>query len=287
MNKRSLFIFVFWFGAAISAQDIAPVILQEKPTRTVEPFAISPGMLLSLHVRGPIINREATSVADGVDLPTELNGIQVTYQHNFTGRDEIPLPILRIDYASGIYRFGDYRIVTVYIPPPYLPPNATPLWEPVLRVWVDGKPGLQSEFRYTRGQPRVFSRCSLPIAPIGSESCEGPAITHEDGTFVTRSNPAKPGEIIYLWAIGIHLLQPPVYGTALAANLRPLQETVLETEPRQPHPTKIGVFLIPVRIPREFPDETLTCPPREFNFRMTIGTEDTGHYSAYLCVQKP
>ena len=159
---------------------------------------------------------------------------------------------------------------------------------PVLRVWIDGKPGLQTEFRYTKAQPRTMTTCTLPIEPLEIGKCSGDAaVTHEDGTFVDLGNQAKPGELVYLWAIGIYRFQPPTYGSALALNFRPLNQVPIAVGPRQPHPTKIGVYLVPVRIPEEMPEETASCRPGVLNFRITIGTPETGDSSAYLCVEKP
>jgi hypothetical protein len=86
---------------AIAQEPPAPIAIFDVATRrSSEPYPISPGMLLSLHVRG--IETEATLVPDGADLPTELSGIQVTYEDPEHGVPEpFPLPILRIDYGGG------------------------------------------------------------------------------------------------------------------------------------------------------------------------------------------
>ena len=283
MNTRCLLLWTV-LGVVGSAQDPAAVIIDEKSTNSVVPYPISPGMLLSLHVRG--VSAERALVPDGVELPTELNGIQVTYQG--CGVLETAIPILRIDIVSGFYVSNDYRIVTVYIPPEFINEKATSLCEPILKVWVDGMPGLLSNFRYTPAQPRTMTTCTLPIAPLYPSKCSGDAaVTHEDGTFVDLGNPAQPGEIVYLWAIGIHRLQPQTYGSALAFNLRPLNEVPITVGGRRPHPTKIGVYLVPVRIPEEMPEEMVACRFGPLNYRVTIGNADTGKSSVYLCVQKP
>ena len=295
---------------------IPVVIVDAKPSGHLDPLPISPGQLLTLLVRG--ITTEPAIAPEGQPLPTEMNCLSVTMEDLLHGLSETQIPIMRIDWSgcgSGLTYICDVRAITVQVPQEFLPPSATSLWDPVLRVWVDGQPGMQTEFRYAPSQISLLTECSLPVRPGPriNMNCL-PMVGRPDGTVISWKNRAQPGEVVSIWAIGLGRTSPPVpFGEvtpdpppptvaapivrviATDGYLQPIEAEGLEQKPVFTGllPGKVGIYQIQVRIPEQLHPDAFSCGPDppyystfNTNTRLEIGPQSIPN-RVNICVQKP
>jgi hypothetical protein len=191
---------------------------------------VTPGEIVTLFTT-PLGVPDA--VATGFPLPTTLSGLSVLVRvigaSDATGYPT-SLPILRIDH-QGPYQlpagpacptgpdsaFCSNTRITVEIPTEgvcYTPPSSDgahpcgvqpyvllpPLL--VLNVKVNGVTGPDLPLLVQEFAPHFLNSCDSVFGPQSSSTCHA-LITHADGTTVSNASPAKVGEAITLYAVGL------------------------------------------------------------------------------------
>ena len=201
--------------------------------------AASPGQLVTLFAT-PLGVPDA--VATTIPLPTSLSGVSVLARViGASDASDYPtsLPILRIDHiapaqlpggalcpAGPDSAFCSAAAITVQIPtervcyesPASVSAGAHPcaakpyvLLPPlvVLNVKANGITGPDLPMRVDLPNPHLLSSCDSIFGPQSSSTCH-PLITHADGTVVSSDNPARIGEGLTLYAVGLNGLTPNV-----------------------------------------------------------------------------
>jgi hypothetical protein len=177
------------------------------------------------------------AVATQIPLPTSLSGVSVLARvmgaKDTTGYPA-SLPILRV-YTSNALQMPDgvycptvpnsvycsNSQITVEIPTEAVcapgsgsgPPETCtvsfyhdlpPLL--VLNVSVNGVTGPDLPLQVQLSAPHLLNSCDSIFGPQLSSTCH-PLVTHADGTLVSSSSPARVGETITLYAVGLGFLE--------------------------------------------------------------------------------
>jgi uncharacterized protein (TIGR03437 family) len=210
-------------------------------------LAVAPGEILTLVT--PALN-VPDAAATTLPLPASLSGVSVSVR--VIGATETTgypasLPILSIytqntgQLPNGAECPGTPNVycsstqITVEIPtegvcapsplshgptvcpagPPF--PNLPPLL--LLNVVANGVTGPDFTVKVFEGAPRLLSSCDSIFGPPSS-TCHS-LVNHADGSLVTAtdSSPAKVGETITVWAVGLEGLGGPPSGTAPATTV--------------------------------------------------------------------
>ncbi len=191
--------------------------------------AAAPGQVLTLFVSGLNV---PDATASGTPLPRTLSGIAINVNTQIPNYPT-SLPIFSVvtyDYCSG--RTGTscpLTQVTVQIPTEQTCfPNGFPnpcMVAPTISLSVhsSGTAGQSFVFNITGSQPHIVNGCDTIFGNKGG-SCYS-LVTHADGTFVGDAGypngpPAKPGETITFYAVGLGQTNP-VVGTGQAAPASP------------------------------------------------------------------
>ena len=190
------------------------------------PVSVAPGQILSFFVDGVGSSLTQPVHASTGALPPTLAGITVTLQQGST----LPVPLMDVRPVSmcpglspAVFSpaCGTLTAVTVQIPyevitlcPLCLRPIAFP--PPSLYVSENGKAGTSIGLSPLADQVHVLSSCdlilqsgdSVPLSNTTGLPCP-PMVTHGDGTLVSASRPAKIGEELAAWAVGLGPTNPP------------------------------------------------------------------------------
>jgi uncharacterized protein (TIGR03437 family) len=207
------------------------------------PVTVAPGEVVTFYVAGlgPIFTGPV--VADpGQNLPLSLAGVSATLLQE----SPIPVPVLEVrDVSTCPSRASptDSTIfcsiltaVTVQMPYeliPFCPLCLRPiLFAPAtLYVSYQGKPGAAIELSALADQVHVLTACDAllsstpPPANLTGLPCQ-PMVTHPDGSLVSFSNPAKPGEELVAWAAGLGSTNPGTPTGVAPKSSQPTNETL-------------------------------------------------------------
>ena len=251
---------------------------------------LSPGQLVTLLVRG--INAP-NSWATQIPLPLELSGVSAVMQEPLLGGYRKPMPLFRIQTipcGMGTIYVCDYRAVTVQVPTDLrvvpglgeLPRPATP----TITLFENGVAGSAEEFELVKTTLNIVRDCMLMIL-AEHPSCAG-WVTHADGSLITAGNPARSGENVALYALGLGLTSPPVPEGQAAPFPAPRTEAdLLATFSSGPLPAPVvpdstwvrpdfsglvsgfvGLYQVYLRLPDQLPP--ITTHPGEGPGRLTI-----------------
>ena len=191
-----------------------PLMGQAPPTigtvgYELPPVIVSPGQIITLFVDG--LAEAGQAHADKLPLPTELAGIRVLVDTRDAPR--VPAPILSLEWAPA----WDRTAVTVQIP--YEIPAFSSPQLPSSTSLVVSRNGVESTpvVAYTvESAPRVVRRCEYTF--YGHRFVCRAMITHADGSVVTARQPAKPGEVLVMYALGLGRTIPPAQTGAAPAE---------------------------------------------------------------------
>lgn len=167
------------------------------------PVSVAPGQIATFYVSG-------VSSSVGLTANLQQNG------------NSVPAPIqsFRIvsmcpdDLGNNISACGSVLAVTVQIPyelRPICPLCETPvsLTPPVLAIAQKGKAVSAIELTPLTDEVHVLTTCDVVLAPpvpaqpnLSGLPC-APLVTHSNGTMVSASSPANPGEVLTAWAFGL------------------------------------------------------------------------------------
>ena len=254
--------------------------------------------------------------ASVVPLPLVLSGISVTLnqvQRAFSAT--YPVPLVSIAQTNGcddpLSTAPECYVtaITVQIPfelvvDPFTSPPST-----TLVVSQDGSPSRGFFVGTADDSVHVLTNC-------GIDYYFGTCVTHADGSVVTSLSPAKPGEVVTIYATGLGATSPAV-GTGQATptpaptvsginvnldfhpNAGAVRPALLTSNPpgvlgSSPAfagltPGQVGLYQINVQLPASFP-AVQACGGGGFypvlsNLTVDIGTRYFSYDAAPICVQ--
>ncbi len=291
--------------------------------------AVAPGQIITLFVRGLNV---PNAVADKIPLPTTLGGVTVRVKNPPTSAYPTSLPIFSVrsfpsncTRAGAIDGFCDATAVTVQIPfePTCISTgflnDCNFAFPPLIKLVVQAGASAGQEFSVAIGDrvPHILNSCDALFGTFGF--CF-PLIFHGDGTLVSAGLgvPARPGETITLYAVGLGRTRNANTGQAAASPDPALQDLYLsyasrvDTPPGSPAPPWkyvgsgqwikpdyaglvqgfVGLYQINVRLPDTLPDGIHQCfTSLDTNLRLMLppgavygGFDNTE--SAELCVRQ-
>jgi hypothetical protein len=186
------------------------------------PIPAAPGQILTLFVSG--VGRSLTQPvrAQGAALPKSLAGISVTLRQV----SDIPVPLFEVrpiftclnPLPGNQGSCGSVTAITVQIPyelRPLCPVCASPLpLNAQLFVTENGNAGGLIDLTPLADQIHIVTTCDTIVpGSTGRASITGlpcpPMVTHGDGALVSAANPAKPGEELVAYAVGLGATDPP------------------------------------------------------------------------------
>jgi hypothetical protein len=203
------------------------------------PVNAAPGQLVTLMVQ--ITDRsgvDGVNAPAGADLPSTLSGFSVDYRQG----DVWHAPILQVSPFFGraalcVPGCAVLAAITVQVPfeaqscPQCFPNGGDRPAQGILQVFQNGLlPGSQIDVQpfadqvhmittcdsFTSGYGALFSWTGLPCAS---------AVTHADGSPVTAVKPAKAGEELIAYTVGLGQTNPPLVTGKLVTAAAPAQTT--------------------------------------------------------------
>jgi uncharacterized protein (TIGR03437 family) len=186
------------------------------------PLTVAPGQVFTLFVQGIGASLTQPVRAPSGPLPTTLAGISVTLKQ-FSS--ETPVPLLSVQPVSTCSSnlsqgsCGTLTAVTVQIPfelQTLCLPCARPVSvAPQLFVSENGRIGTSVDLTPLADQVHILTACDV-LLPNAVERVNltglpcPPMVTHADGTLVSATKPAKAGEELVAYAVGLGPTNPPV-----------------------------------------------------------------------------
>lgn len=191
----------------------------------IAPVSVTPGQVITIFVTG-VGNVSQKILAGNPPLPLTLGGISASLVQ---GTVKVPAPILAVFPFSACspgpagLPCGTLTGVTVQIPfelyvniPGSLRPTLLTYLQVsddsgnVSAVMLDGE---LDEIHVLRSEDTVLAADLAQRAGSGSA-----VVTHADGSMVDASNPAKGGEVLVMYAVGLGAVNPPVKTGAASPN---------------------------------------------------------------------
>jgi uncharacterized protein (TIGR03437 family) len=201
------------------------------------PLNAAPGQVITLFVDG--VGKSLTQAVRTPDgsWPTSLAGISVTLLQG----TKIPVPILEvrpIPTCGGPFPVLCGAITAVTVQIPYELISLCPLClrpvgpSPELLVTENGQDGVAIGITPLADQVHVLTSCDILLQPDSpSVNLTGlpcpPMVIHGDGQLVSAANPAKPGEELAAYAVGLGPTDPPATAGQPAAAPVPTAQTFL------------------------------------------------------------
>jgi uncharacterized protein (TIGR03437 family) len=198
------------------------------------PIKAAPGQILNLFVQGVGSSLSQRIAASGFPLPTTLAGISVEMTQ-IIGTSPVAVALLAVfpvntcvnGASLGGAACGRYAVVTVQVPFE-LTPQCLLCAAPVSNVaqFVVSENGIAGgaiEVTPTADQVHVANLCDIDTT--ASVACAPvPLITHADGSLVTATSPAKLGEEVVIYALGLGPTNPAVPTGQVTPSAAPTQE---------------------------------------------------------------
>ena len=282
------------------------------------PITVAPGQILNLFVQGIGGSLTQRVAATSLPLPTSLADISVQLLQS-AAPQSVAVPLLAVRSVStclngtslGSATCGEYTVVTVQVPYELVPncqavtqvcpSSATPFINIAQLIVSDaGVSGNAIALNPLVDQIHIANLCDIDTsAPLACGSA--PVITHADGSLISVSSPAIPGEEIVIYALGLGATNPAVptgqvtpSPAPLAINLNkvnfeyganegpskgvPLSLTVCSTIPTCPFiprfagltPTSVGLYQINFVIPQSAQGIVACGPGITSNLTLTI-----------------
>ncbi|HLJ16497.1 MAG TPA: hypothetical protein VKV15_18500 [Bryobacteraceae bacterium] len=174
---------------------------------------VAPGDVITLFVV-PLNMPDA--VASQTPLPTSLSGVSISVRANDplqvdTTGYPTSLPIFRIHSVKNLFIFPNTAI-TVQIPTDTVTinyqGNVFKAWpqQLILNVKANGISGPDLVLESNSLAPHLLNSCDTVFGGVGptlSGAGCNPVITHADGTVVSYASPAKVGETVVVYALGL------------------------------------------------------------------------------------
>lgn len=207
-----------FFGIALGLIACCSIAVAQTPAVAISagyqspPFIrLAPGQLVTLYIGGLDRTINRITRAETLPLPTMLDGISVELRD---GTRTFRAPILAVAPSSNCLPADDPACATTTAVTLQVPFDigvdcacclAPPL--PPLRVTVLQNGVARGAFPAIRSaeQIHVVRFCdSVFVGTISNSGCsDRPAVTHADGTVVDANRPARPGEVLVAYLLGL------------------------------------------------------------------------------------
>jgi uncharacterized protein (TIGR03437 family) len=207
---RALFVISFFSSALLNAQ-AEPASLASAGYRFPNPPTVAQGQVITLFVQGLQVPNASAGV---VPWPTTLSGVTVAVVNPPTPNYPATLPIYSVfssptQCAGGNTSYCNTTAVTVEFPvEPFCIPTGFPdscnIGGVTVNLAVKTAASQEFPFFVVRQAPHVLNTCDT-IFGLGGVCTS--VITHADGTAVSDGAPARPGEVITLYAVGLGTTQ--------------------------------------------------------------------------------
>ncbi len=237
----------------------------------VAPVPVAPGQILTVFVNLDL----PTAQAGSVPLPASVEGTSVIIAPiaGVNAGKEITAPMFSVSPTPVLLtRTSGFNIAAVTVQIPYeieVQSNpALPAFNNYsFAVFIPGSSSIGSAFMTLVAQSdaiHILRTGDTIVSPLwGLRPTVGPfppVITHPDGSTVIPSNPAKPGETVSIWAVGLGLPSSGTVKTGEANPNPPLTTTVnvdfefrSNAGPSMPSSTNTGGSHIPAtKVPAYF-----------------------------------
>jgi hypothetical protein len=227
-------------GALFSAGYSAPGIIE-----------VAPGQVVTLFFRGvtPIANGVLRSAqAQTVPLPITLAGLSVSILQA-PQTTPYPVPVLAVRQQNECEEVSFRPVCLLTAVRVQIPSELTPTVAK-LTIDVDGEPSRTYLVRPIRDNAHVLTACDLTWDTNPAAECNRMAF-HADGTRVDAQAPAKPGEMLVIYAHGLGPTTPRVP----AGTAAPVGVALTESVARQLKASFIVFRNAPGGLPRYFETE--------------------------------
>jgi uncharacterized protein (TIGR03437 family) len=154
----------------------------------------APGQLVTFSISG--IGRQLTSslIADRFPLPTVLGGISI--ELDFEGN---LIPLLSVEPRLSMERVNEgFVLVTAQIP---YETGLEPRFH-FVSVIEAGRVVYSTRFNLVRNKIHVLRTCDTLLSQRAG-TCDTSLVFHLNGSLVTKENPAKAGEHLVMYAVGL------------------------------------------------------------------------------------
>ncbi len=181
------------------------------------PLSVAPGQVITIQVTG-VGNVTQKVTASGLPLPKKLAGISALLMQGDTG---IPAPILAVfplkACPDGIPQLqcGSVTGITVQIPfelSPVIPGSLRPVFLTYLQVSDDA--GHSASISLDAELDAIHVLHSLDTVVVQDMArkagSSGAVVTHADGTPADALHPARVGEQLVMYAVGVGATKPAV-----------------------------------------------------------------------------
>jgi hypothetical protein len=249
---------------------------------------IAPGQIVRFRLTGLKSIFIPPVKAASAPLPTNLGGISVTLKQtvrHYLADTPSPLEPLLVPLVSigqlDLCSSGaspDCMVTDIMAQIPYEmevnPTSACPCYDTAIVISENGVDSKSFRVLGVIDQVHVVTDCDVNLSPYGCKS----TVTHPDGALVSAGRPARPGEIVIIWAWGFGRTFPSVRSGELAptpapvagllggngvqvlfvfspnaaASRVPLESSLSATVYLTPG--QIGLYQVNVQLPSTFPD---------------------------------
>ncbi|MDZ4798559.1 MAG: hypothetical protein SGI92_10390 [Bryobacteraceae bacterium] len=276
--------------AVAVAQQVGPGPVISAGYAPPAPIAVAPGQVITLFSRASASSQLTdAAIAEQTPLPTSLGGFSVFLEQTFS-ETLIPLPLFAVFPLRNCYGLvpsvcTPLTAITVQIPwqlRPNVPRSARPENFAVLRLSQAGVSGESVPLNPVADAIHVVSTCDTTMPAVSSRPPEStgacrPLLTHLDGELVTPGNPARAGETVVLYLVGLGATSlgqengMAAAGPAALEGIRAAFRFGADLDPQEPGtsnltpsyagptPGQVGLYQISFAVP-EPPGGTLPCP---------------------------
>ena len=267
------FEFLNWAGDASGSSPAALVVMDQPHTVRAElnpvPY-IAPGGIMNSAAQTP-----GNAVAPGSVVA--IYGINLS-PANLTS----PAAHLASTLDNVTVKAGGQAVPLFFVSPGQINiqlPSSLPTGDHFLTVHIDGKPDANEEFTVVRNAPGLYT------TSVGAETFA--VATHQDGSAISTSSPARRGEVVSIFGTGFGPYSPePVDGVAVPAGTKYAlvdAATIIMGE-QQIDPVwagaaagKIGVSVVQLKIDDSIPHAT--------NVALSLRVNEAGSNSVLLPVE--
>jgi uncharacterized protein (TIGR03437 family) len=197
------------------------VLLAQAPTQIISAgysvpssIKVAPGQVITLFLRASAKSPAQPVIAPETQLPTTLAGYSVTMRQTFSDPIAVPIAsVYTIQQCVGDVPSACRNLTAVSVQIPFeLVPNVPRSRRPenfaTLVVSEDGIPGEPIALDPATDNIHVLNSCDS-TTPSATAPCLSVA-RHADGTLVSESTPAQPGELISIYVYGLGETTPSV-----------------------------------------------------------------------------
>jgi uncharacterized protein (TIGR03437 family) len=297
-------------------------------------FAVSPGQIATFLVTGLQTVLPAPQKSASAPLPTSLAGISIDIlvtSSSFASTRVIHAPLLGIEQSDRcggpVQHSADCLVTAITAQIPFEIGPASPVITITAVIWENGTASKEFALTVVNDNLHLLTTCETAGRPRDVNMLQpcGGLVTHGDGTLVSMDAPAKAGETVVLYALGLGQTSPevktgdasPTPAAVVTSPIRLQLDFRPNAGPARPYinplvataattstpmfvgltPGQVGLYQINVTIPSTIPVVErcgTTCAPTactiyntvQSNLTISIGA-NTSFDGAAICVQAP